>query len=91
MNPRPDTYAIFRSKRKKMKNKHDIKVLYKKRNPVVYQFPPYAVMEMVGVGDWAMLLIGLGVRLSSPELLFSLGMALLLALLSLSPVSATPS
>lgn len=50
--------------------------------------PAQAVMAMVGVGD-SVMLVGMGVRSPSPELLFSLGtpLALLLALLSLSPVS----
>lgn len=52
----------------------------------------YAVIAIAGVGD-STTRGGTGVKSPSPELLFSLGtaLALLLALLSLSPASRTPS
>lgn len=54
--------------------------------------PNYAVIAIAGVGD-STTRCGSGVKSPSPELLFSLGtaLALLLALLSLSPVSRAAS
>jgi hypothetical protein len=72
-----------------MKKEVDIKLIYTKRN-CWHLFPLYAAIAIVGVGE-STTLIGLGVMSPSPELLFSLGRALLSTLLSLSAVSVTPS